>query len=395
MSKIVFAYWEADGYYYPATAGDARDGFSEVSFMDGQSAEVKDDQLEGVAAAMENMGFQADWKKGGSYYDCRIVATSDDLTEFTVLYEDGTKEQVGLSQLRAHFAAGAETGKVQGMETGHEAKMASIYGRIKTTIIYLCIGWAFLMFFMINVQTMGSGVMFLSLLGMVIAPWPMLRRMLAGGFGAMFNMPEYVVVTTHGDGRKTSDHGAESAALNIVMKLLLLVIGVAIGTVATFVYLVFLTIRYIVLYVQANPKPAFMQSAFFLYAVLLLVVPGAVVAGVLTSGGMERAALSRARNENRAVYDAAANAHRQTATAYVIHEATAGRGTRAVTMTLIGPDGARTGSRSLANGAAVTITGPASPTRGQRSFNFRVPVEHEGSRGYVDIRRLGMSPPNP
>jgi hypothetical protein len=103
-SGIVFAYWEADRYYYPAEAGKPNEsGLIEVAFMDGQSAVLNSRQCVKFGEAVENMKFQANWQNGGAYYPCSITAISDDFTEVAVHYEDGADEQINISQLRAIY----------------------------------------------------------------------------------------------------------------------------------------------------------------------------------------------------------------------------------------------------------------------------------------------------
>jgi len=230
------------------------------------------------------------------------------------------------------------------------------------------------------------------LLGLVIAPWPMVKRMLAGGFKESFNLPEYEVVTTYKDGTKTSDGGTESTIFNLVLKCILFAIIVIIGTVATFIYLIILTIHYTILFVKANPKPSFLKSAYVFFIVLLLVIPGAVVLGQFSMRHIERTAWERVISENQTVYNAVINADGQTITAYAIASVPGAR----ITMTLLNPDGSRSGSRSLVAGTTVTITGRPIRIRGgggTRHYSFEIPIMHEGDRGRINIRNLSMSPP--
>jgi hypothetical protein len=292
MDNIVFAFWESDGFFYPAKIGNQKNGFAEASFLDGQSAMVKNDQFVKVADAFKNMCFQADWKKGGEYYGCKITSVNDDYSKFSVLYDDGAKEQVGLSQLRAYYSDDAEAaveGKVPSVEdetpanaTSSETNMEAICQRIKTTITFLCAGWLILCISVIGLGQVYPFIMLVGfILGVAVAAWPMISRIRNRGFGAIFDMPQYTVITTHADGRKSSDYGAESAAVTGIAGIIIFVIGVAIGIVATFIYLVILTIHYTVLYLKANPKPAFMQSAYFLILVSLVVLIGGVVLGAI------------------------------------------------------------------------------------------------------------------
>jgi len=103
---MVFAHWEADGFYYPAEADKPSldDGFVEVEFMDGQTDRLRSGQYIGMDEAFDKMRFQGDWKNGGVYYDCELNDANDDYSLFDVTYlEDGVKETIKLSQLRAYF----------------------------------------------------------------------------------------------------------------------------------------------------------------------------------------------------------------------------------------------------------------------------------------------------
>jgi len=103
---MVFAHWEADGFYYPAEADKPSldDGFVEVEFMDGQTDRLRSGQYISMDEAFDKMRFQGDWKNGGLYYDCELNDANDDYSLFDVTYvEDGVKETIKLSQLRAYF----------------------------------------------------------------------------------------------------------------------------------------------------------------------------------------------------------------------------------------------------------------------------------------------------
>ena len=287
MSNMIFAFWESDGFYYPAEIGNNKGDFAEVSFLDGQSAKVKSDQFVNVADAFKNMHFQANWENKGEYFGCKITSVNDDYTKFSVHYDDGAKEQIGLSQLRAYYPDEvAAEDEASAIKASPEATMEAVRQRIKTTITFLCAGWLVLCISVIGLGQVSGFIMFVGfILGFAVAAWPMVSRMRSHGFGAMFDMPQYTVITTHADGRKSSDYGAESAAVTGIAGSIIFAIGVAIGIVATFIYLAILTIHYTVLYLKVNPKPAFMQSAYFLIVVSL----GVLIGGVVLGGIMQNA----------------------------------------------------------------------------------------------------------
>ncbi|MDR2965294.1 MAG: hypothetical protein LBU88_05925 [Treponema sp.] len=264
-----------------------------------------------------------------------------------------------------------------------EDKMAAVYKRILTTVIFICIGWAVIM-----IGTLGFRSP-IAILGFLIAPWPMLGRMLKGGFGAMFNMPEYVVITTHSDGSKSSDGGAESKLMNLFFKCILLAIGVFIGTIATIIYLVILLIQYIALYVQAKPKPVFLRSAFFLFIVAALVLPGSIIAGALVYNAKVKIDGAKFIAEYGYFITAIENADKQNITAYTAN--LKGQYRSSVLMTILDADNPDDYTKSISKyisiGEAVTIIAPYD--RGS------VHIRHENDAGTISIRDLSLDPPTP
>jgi hypothetical protein len=198
-------------------------------------------------------------------------------------------------------------------EVSVQDKLAAVYKRMLTTIIFLVLGWAVLWLGAVTLG--GSLVMFLSFF---IAPAPMLVRFWLGGFGAMFNLPEYNVVTTYADGRKESDGGVQSAQVNFIIRGIFLVIMLIIGFVATAVYLIFLFIKYIVLYTQAKPKPAFIRSAFFLIIIAVLSLPGILMLSAVGRNAIQRSNVAAFRAEHSEFFSAVENAERENVTAYIL-----------------------------------------------------------------------------
>jgi hypothetical protein len=102
---IILAYWEPDGFYYPAEAHipSLEEGETDVHFLDGQVGRLSGEQCMFFGDAVVQMRFQGDWQKRGLYYNCVIEDWSDDVKQFFLLYEDGHQEWVHISQLRASF----------------------------------------------------------------------------------------------------------------------------------------------------------------------------------------------------------------------------------------------------------------------------------------------------
>jgi hypothetical protein len=269
-------------------------------------------------------------------------------------------------------------------EVSVQDKMAAINKRMLHTIICLVLGWAMLLFGAVTLSMSTVGGL-LVLLSFLIAPAPMLGRMWKGGFKTAFNLPEYTVVTTYASGRKESDYGAQSAMVNLIVKGFFLVIGIIIGFIATAIYLVILIIKYIALYTQAKPKPAFIRTAFFLLIIAVLSLPGIIVLSGLGRNAISRADYAAFRKEHSAFISAVENAERQNVTAYTMSTA---RQARTVSMGWYDDPDSRQGwnTKWIPIGETVIIVGPVS--------GRSVPVLHEGDKGTISIENLSLTPPN-
>jgi hypothetical protein len=78
-------------------------------------------------------------------------------------------------------------------------------------------------------------------IGYLLIALPMAIRVYMSGFLSLFQLPEYVVITTYSDGSKESDHGMESFFSNMLFKILGIVI--VLGT-APFLMLLQMLIRW-------------------------------------------------------------------------------------------------------------------------------------------------------
>ena len=150
-----------------------------------------------------------------------------------------------------------ETNEAAAQEVSIEQKLAAVHKRIMITVIFCCVGWpVFLAGF-----TYQAGMIVMAL-GAIIVSGPILFRLWKGGIGGAFKTDEYEVVTTYSDGSKRSDGGSESFLMGLLIKLFLGIVLIIIGCLVTIGYLLFLIVRYIMLYLKASEKPALLKSAF-------------------------------------------------------------------------------------------------------------------------------------
>jgi hypothetical protein len=266
-------------------------------------------------------------------------------------------------------------------EVSVQDKMAAIHQRMLNTIIFLVIGWAVLILPFAFLEGNWRHLCFFAFL---IAPAPMLGRILGGGFGAMFNLPEYTVITTYSDGRKESDYGATSAGINLFIKAILLFIAIVIGFIATAIYLVILLIKYIALYTQASPKPAFVKTAFFLLIIGVFSLFGVVLVGGIGQRVKVGVRVGAFSTEHSVFLNAIKNAERENMTAYTI--VPPGKSTSTVSMVMYDSEGIYR-PKEIPIGEAVTIIGSADEY-------FQVPVIHEDDRGTIRVEFLSLDPPN-
>jgi hypothetical protein len=170
-----------------------------------------------------------------------------------------------------------EPGAAEEPTPAPESKLAAVRQRMLHTAIYACAGWILLMFVLLFNSLMGFWAFILFIAAAVIASWPMLRRMQAYGFTAVFQSVDsirYNVITTYGDGRKSSDGGSEAAGMRLFFTVLVWGIMLTLGIFLTLIYLVYLIIAYVIRYLVINPKPAFGQTAFPIIIAGFLVLLG-------------------------------------------------------------------------------------------------------------------------
>ncbi len=93
----VFAYWEPDGYFYPATVVEVTDDNVSVRYDDGEEEVTDESYLEDLAVEvgdyLENRSSEDDL-----YYAAEVVDIQDD--KIQVKYEDESTEWTDVSTLR-------------------------------------------------------------------------------------------------------------------------------------------------------------------------------------------------------------------------------------------------------------------------------------------------------
>jgi hypothetical protein len=176
-----------------------------------------------------------------------------------------------------------ETNEAEVKEASPEQKLATTYKRILITVIFCCVGWPVFVYAFNH-----SFNPLLMLLGGALVSAPILRILAkGGGLKDAFKTDEYEVITTHGDGRKTSDGGSESFLMGLIVKFIMLIFTIFLGCLITIGVLVYLVISYIKLYLQVSVKPAFIKSAFpiLIAGLLVFIGSGFIINLIVRAGG--------------------------------------------------------------------------------------------------------------
>jgi hypothetical protein len=172
-----------------------------------------------------------------------------------------------------------QTNEALAEKASPEERLLATHHRLLITAAFCCVGWPLFLGGM-KLSDGGGGIL-ITLLGAIIAAGPILYRIAKNrGIKAAFRIideDQYEVVTTYSNGSKTSDGGSQSFWINIVLKILMAGLLLFAGCIVTLVYLIYLIIRYVILYLMINPKPSFLQSAFPIIAGGFLVLIGAPV----------------------------------------------------------------------------------------------------------------------
>jgi hypothetical protein len=148
-----------------------------------------------------------------------------------------------------------------------------IYVDFRKIIIFFCIGWA--------VIWIGMGIwMPLVLVGLFFIPGPAIVMLFRGAsFGSLFQA-DYEVITTHSDGSKSSDGGAQSLGANLIVAFILAILFLIIGTIIQVIRAIILAVKYALAYRKVYQKPEFIHGICFVIIIGFVVLIGAPIIGV-------------------------------------------------------------------------------------------------------------------
>jgi len=236
-----------------------------------------------------------------------------------------------------------------------ETAMAGAYKDMKKTMTFFCIGW--ILFIYGSMLASPPGNMFLMLLGAAICAGPVMAILFFGGsFMGLFKA-DYEVVTTHSDGRKTSDGGAESRSNNLMVGLILACIAIFIGIVVQVIRFCIQTGKYLYYSRKVSQKPDFLHGGLFIIVIGFVVLIGAPsICGAISS--VQKSMAESAR-------EAAINAPLKGQMAKVINEIKLHEEANGQSKVV----------KKLQTSSKVMMTG--------ENVNFWIPVEQDGAVGYV------------
>lgn len=102
-------------------------------------------------------------------------------------------------------------------ELTFEEKMANLKAKALSDVIFCSIGWFIFWFgFQSRIGPMNGAI--LAFGGVLIGIWPLLGKfMQTRSWSALFFWRDYEVVTTYGDGRRSSDGGAQSGMIKLIL----------------------------------------------------------------------------------------------------------------------------------------------------------------------------------
>jgi hypothetical protein len=97
-TDYVFAYWQPDGYYYPADVTSKNENTVRLLYCDGHSRTADISEIISFDS-VHTMRLECNWENKGQYYPCVLRVRDDD--RFEVVYDqDGVVEIIEVSQLR-------------------------------------------------------------------------------------------------------------------------------------------------------------------------------------------------------------------------------------------------------------------------------------------------------
>ena len=96
MTQTVFAIWNRDKYYYPATIIESYENHAKVLYLDGDSATVLKTNIISLQDAFKTLRFEGNWQEEGWFYKGHIASYQP----LIMNYNDGDVEQISMRQLR-------------------------------------------------------------------------------------------------------------------------------------------------------------------------------------------------------------------------------------------------------------------------------------------------------
>ena len=96
----VFGRWAPDGYWYPGTVKEIKDGKYLIRFDDNDKAWLDDGEVVGYQPTFDDP-IQGDWLGKGKFYSGKITKRKGENVH--ILYDDGDEEDTTLSYLRADY----------------------------------------------------------------------------------------------------------------------------------------------------------------------------------------------------------------------------------------------------------------------------------------------------
>jgi Domain of unknown function (DUF4537) len=96
----VFGRWSVDGYWYPGTVKEIKDGKYLVRFDDKDKAWLSDDEVAGYQPTFGDR-VEGDWLGKGKFYSGKITKRNGE--KIHIEYDDGDYEDTTISYLRADY----------------------------------------------------------------------------------------------------------------------------------------------------------------------------------------------------------------------------------------------------------------------------------------------------
>jgi len=164
-----------------------------------------------------------------------------------------------------------------------EQKMTMLHLRMHATILFGCVGWAVFWAGIFGSQLGSFWYVVVALIGAVLTPGPLLYRMTKGG-GLMkaFDTGESYTVTTYSDGSKTTEYDTTGNMIGMMLKFFWWCLLIFLGGIMTIIYMLYMIIRYTLLYLKIEVKPVFMKSAFpIMILCVIFLLTGIIVVGLI------------------------------------------------------------------------------------------------------------------